>query len=103
MTAGSTPAAPARIIDIMEWLIHNLRKVILSIIAAVVLWLITKNYAKIKKFIIEVQTELKKVSWSTRQELISATFVVIVITGMLTLFIGAVDFVFSKALSLMIR
>lgn len=47
--------------------------------------------------------ELVKVSWSTRQELIGSTAVVIVITAFITLFIGAVDLVLSKILSVLFR
>ncbi|PIQ88383.1 MAG: preprotein translocase subunit SecE [Candidatus Omnitrophica bacterium CG11_big_fil_rev_8_21_14_0_20_42_13] len=54
--------------------------------------------AKIKKFVAEVRTELTKVSWSSRQELLSATFLVITITGLLSVFIGLIDFSFSRIL-----
>ncbi len=55
-----------------------------------------------KKFISEVIVELKKVSWSTKQELIDATKVVIVSSLLLGLFIAGADFVLSKALGLII-
>ena len=58
---------------------------------------------KIKKFLSEVISELSKVSWSTRQELLGATWVVIVTTAMLTVFIGITDFIFSKLLRLIIK
>jgi len=58
---------------------------------------------KIKKFILEVIVELKKVSWSTRAELIDATWIVIISTAFLGLFIGISDFVLSKFLGLLIR
>ena len=58
---------------------------------------------KIKKFIAEVVTELKKVSWSTRQELVSATVLVLVSSISLGLFIGLSDFILSKLLGLIIR
>ncbi len=101
MTTGSTPVAPADL-NIMEWLSNNLKQILLGAAGAVCLVLVIKHFAKIKKFILEVRTELKKVSWSTRQELISATMMVIVITAMLTTFIGAIDFVFAEALSRML-
>ena len=58
---------------------------------------------KIKKFLSEVISELSKVSWSTRQELLGATWVVITTTAMLTVFIGIADFIFSKFLRLIIK
>lgn len=54
-------------------------------------------------FIKEVRAELGKVSWSTRQELISSTIVVIIITAIMSLFIGLVDVILSKLLSLLFK
>ena len=59
-------------------------------------------FGKIKKFISEVVVELKKVSWSTKQELLDATKVVIVSSFLLGFFIAGTDFVLSKALGLII-
>jgi len=87
----------------MEFLVHNLGKIILAITVVVLSLLIIKNYAKIKTFIVEVKTELTKVSWSTRQELIGSTFVVIIITAITAFFIGTIDLFLSKILSLMFR
>ncbi len=87
----------------MEFLIDNLGKIILAISAVASLVIVIKNYAKIKTFILEVKAELTKVSWSTRQELIGSTTVVIVITSIMAVSIGVVDLFLSKILSLMFR
>ena len=58
---------------------------------------------KIKKFVTETVLELKKVSWSTRKELIDSTWVVLVSSFFLGIFIGAIDFALSKAVELIIR
>ncbi|HBG61036.1 MAG: preprotein translocase subunit SecE [Omnitrophica WOR_2 bacterium GWF2_38_59] len=58
---------------------------------------------KIKKFVSEVVVELKKVSWSTRKELIDATWIIILSSSFLGIFIAVVDFVLSKLLGLIIR
>jgi len=58
---------------------------------------------KIKKFISEVAVELKKVSWTTRQELMDATWVVLVSSICLGVFIGGTDLVLSKLLRIIIR
>ena len=50
----------------------------------------------------EVKLELKKVSWSNREELIDSTIVVIVSVCLLALFIGIVDFVLSWLIRLVI-
>lgn len=54
-------------------------------------------------FIKEVKTELSKVAWSTRQELMDSTIVVIVITAIMALFIGTIDILLSKFLSLVFK
>lgn len=60
-------------------------------------------FAKISNFISEVTVELKKVSWPTRNELIGSTIVVIISVAAMSLFIGVCDFIFSKAVHLIIR
>lgn len=59
--------------------------------------------AKIRNFVGEVVTELKKVSWSTRQELLEATWVIIIATAFLGVFIGTTDLVLSKIVGALIR
>jgi len=59
-------------------------------------------FIKTKKFISEVIVEIKKVSWSTKQELIDATKVVIISSFLLGLFIAGADFVLSKMLGFII-
>ena len=58
---------------------------------------------KVQKFFSEVTVELKKVNWPTRPELMEATWVVIVSTFFLGLFIGTTDFVFSRLLTFFIK
>jgi preprotein translocase subunit SecE len=55
---------------------------------------------KVPKFISEVIVELKKVSWSTRKELIDATWIVIISSTFLGIFIGVVDFFLSKLIGI---
>ena len=54
-------------------------------------------------FLREVRAELTKVSWSTREELLGATLVVITVTFLLAVFIGLIDLSLSKALSLLFK
>ncbi|MFA5118400.1 MAG: preprotein translocase subunit SecE [Candidatus Omnitrophota bacterium] len=56
-----------------------------------------------RNFINEVKVELTKVSWSTRQELIGATSVVIVVTSLMAVFIGSIDLFLSKMLSIVFK
>ena len=58
---------------------------------------------KIRKFFTEVVVELKKVSWPTQRELIDSTWIVIISSGILGIYIGITDFVLSKLLGLLIQ
>lgn len=65
--------------------------------------LLVNMIAKTKKFLTEVKVELKKVAWPTRKELIGATVVVIVAIALLATYIGVVDLILSKVVSLVVR
>ena len=58
---------------------------------------------KVAKFINEVKAELKKVSWSTRRELVNSTIVVIISVAILALFIGFCDLIWSNVINFVIR
>jgi preprotein translocase subunit SecE len=58
---------------------------------------------KIKDFISEVRAEMQKVTWSTREELIGSTSVVLMTMLILSVFIGISDFAFSHFLSALLR
>ena len=60
-------------------------------------------FAKVSKFFSEVVVELKKVSWSTRSELIESTQVVLISTAALGIFIAVMDIVISKFIGLLIK
>lgn len=59
-------------------------------------------FGKIRKFFSEVIVELKKVSWSTRKDLIDAAWIVILSSVLLGIFISGTDLVLSKLLGLII-
>jgi preprotein translocase SecE subunit len=60
-------------------------------------------FAKVPVFFREVRVELTKVSWTSRKELIGATGIVLFATAILTAYIGVLDFVLSKAVSLVLK
>ena len=62
-----------------------------------------KIFEKIINFITEVKVEMQKVSWSTKDELIGSTTVVIASTLLLAMFIGIVDIVLSRFIGLILR
>ena len=59
--------------------------------------------AKVPVFFGEVKAELIKVAWPSRKELLGATWIVIIVTTLLTLYIGALDFFLTKAVSLVLK
>ncbi|HHD11561.1 MAG TPA: preprotein translocase subunit SecE [Deltaproteobacteria bacterium] len=50
---------------------------------------------KAKQFFSEARAELKKVTWPTREQTMNATWVVIVMVIVVSLFLGLVDFLLS--------
>ena len=55
---------------------------------------------KLVGFFNDVKLEMGKVSWSTRNELIGSTIVVIVSLAILSIFIGICDVVLSAAVNI---
>jgi len=53
---------------------------------------------KIKNFLLDVQKEMKKVSWPTQKELVDYTVVVVIFTIILSAFIFGVDQVYTVVL-----
>lgn len=53
---------------------------------------------KIITFFQEVRTELTKVTWPTRTEIIGSTIVTIIVSVILSVFIGIVDFVLNQGI-----
>jgi len=54
-------------------------------------------------FLKEVRAELGKVAWSTREEIMQSTLVVIVTTAAVAVFIGVIDFCLGKVLSVIFK
>ena len=57
---------------------------------------------KISKFLKEVKLEMRKITWSTREEVITSTIVVVVVSLLLAIFIGAVDLGLSNLANLVL-
>ena len=57
---------------------------------------------KIGKFISQVRTELGKVAWPSKDELITSTVVVLTSTLILAVYIGICDVVLSRFLQVLI-
>ncbi|MEK7603795.1 MAG: preprotein translocase subunit SecE [Patescibacteria group bacterium] len=55
-------------------------------------------FSKIITFLKEVQVEIKKINWPTRQELINYTLIVIAISLVVASFLGAIDILIQQIL-----
>lgn len=59
--------------------------------SAIGIWL-TVNYAKLVDFLIETEAELKKVSWPSQSQVVSSSAIVVLLTVVMGVYIGLVDF-----------
>ena len=60
-------------------------------------------FRRISNFLAGVKQEMSKVSWPTREELIGSTYVVIIISGILAVYIFVLDTILSNILKLILR
>lgn len=54
------------------------------------------------KFLKEVRSELKKVVWPTKQEAIRLTTVVIIVSVIVGIYIGSLDYLFARIMELLL-
>lgn len=57
----------------------------------------------IKKYIRQVIQELKKVSWPDKEQTINKTVLVLVVTAVVTTYVGGIDFLLQQLMKLLIR
>ena len=55
------------------------------------------------QFLKEVQAELSKVAWPSKPQAIRLTLIVIGVSVAVALFIGGVDFLFTKLIALLVK
>ena len=60
---------------------------------------IQNSFQKIAIFFKEVRLEIKKVNWLNRQEAIKYTLIVIGVSVAVAVFLGGVDFLFTRLLN----
>ena len=61
-----------------------------------------KQPNKLQTFIRETMGELRKVNWPTRQEAINLTTIVLIVIGVMSLFLGLLDFLFAYLFKLIL-
>lgn len=57
----------------------------------------------VKNYFGEVVRELKKVSWPDKKQTINQTFLVIVVSLLVALYIGSLDFAFQQIMKLLVK
>ena len=57
---------------------------------------------KVFEFLKEARIELSKVVWPKRAEVVKLTLTVILISGIIGAYVGALDFIFTKLLELLV-
>jgi len=63
------------------------------VLALLIFWLVNKP--SIADFMVAAEGEMKKVSWSSRQEIAASTLIVIVVVVIMATLLGTTDFGFS--------
>ena len=58
---------------------------------------------KVTKFFGEVKTEMSKVTWSSREELMYSAMIVLTVMVVSAIFLGLVDFIFARLVHLLLR
>jgi preprotein translocase subunit SecE len=58
----------------------------------------SRDRVGVRQYFHEVRQELKKVAWPTRQETVTFTIVVLIVTAFVTGFTFSLDFVFKKSI-----
>ena len=59
--------------------------------------------AQTKQFVLEVVSELKKVTWPNRKETLGATGVVLILVIIVSIYLGLVDYALSHLVRVLIR
>ncbi len=60
-------------------------------------------FHKLVNFVKEARAELKKVTWPNRKQLISSTIVVIITVAIVAVFLGVVDLIFSRLVTIILQ
>ena len=61
------------------------------------------NIDKVKQFIADARQELRKVTWPTKQQTMTSTWVVLAVTVVISVFLGLVDLAFSKIIGFILK
>jgi len=60
-------------------------------------------FQRIQRWFKETAGELRKVSWPTREEALSLTRIVLIVTIIMAAILGILDFIFSRLVGLLVN
>jgi len=64
--------------------------------------ILISSIEKVKQFLREVKTELRKVTWPQRKETVASTSIVLIIVIIIAIFLGLVDLGLSKIIKVIL-
>ncbi|MBP8304112.1 MAG: preprotein translocase subunit SecE [Phycisphaerae bacterium] len=73
------------------WLQSMIPAVVFVVLAGLLYWVLNKP--AVADFMISAEGEIKKVSWSSRQEIMVSTLIVVLVVGVLAVLLGTTDLV----------
>lgn len=79
--------------DLGLWIETMVPAGLFVVLALFISWLMNKH--SVADFMIAAEGEMKKVSWSSRQEIAVSTFIVIVVVVIMAVLLGATDLTFQ--------
>jgi preprotein translocase subunit SecE len=79
--------------DFSLWVEIMVPAALFCVLSFWVFWLV--NRPTVADFMVSAEGEMKKVSWSSRQEIIVSTFIVIVVMFIMAVLLGVTDFGFQ--------
>jgi preprotein translocase SecE subunit len=79
--------------DLGLWIETMVPAGLFVVLALFISWLMNKH--SVADFMIAAEGEMKKVSWSSKQEIAVSTFIVIVVVVFMALLLGATDLTFN--------
>ena len=86
--------------DVGLWVQTMVPAGLFVVLSFLIFWFVNKPNAA--NFMIAAEAEMKKVSWSSRGEIVVSTFVVIVVVILLAALLGIVDFSFQLFFNLLL-
>lgn len=75
------------------WVATMVPAALFVVLALAIFWVVNKSAAA--DFMIAAEGEMKKVSWSSKQEIMISTFIVIVVVVIMAVLLGTTDLGFS--------